>query len=80
LAALPEFEDSQQAEINTLGGLSLAEVERRIIISCLQKFDGNKKSAAQELGVTTRTLSNKLKQYREQGFSPQLTVCGGDDD
>jgi DNA-binding NtrC family response regulator len=50
-----------------LTGLPLAEVERKLIIASLRKFGGNKKSAAAELGVTARTLSNKIKQYRDEG-------------
>ncbi|MEL7497658.1 MAG: sigma-54 dependent transcriptional regulator [Planctomycetota bacterium] len=43
--------------------LTLAEIEKQTIIATLQKYDGNKRIAAEELGVTSRTLSNKLKQY-----------------
>ena len=52
----------------SLIGLPLADVERKLIIASLQKFSGNKKSAAAELGVTARTLTNKIKQYREEGY------------
>jgi DNA-binding NtrC family response regulator len=55
----------------TLIGLPLADVERKLIIASLQKFRGNKKSAAAELGVTARTLSNKIKQYRDEGLLNQ---------
>ena len=48
-----------------LTGMTLAEVERRMILASLKRFGGNKKSAAAELGVTSRTLSNKLKLYQE---------------
>jgi transcriptional regulator with PAS, ATPase and Fis domain len=44
--------------------MSLADVERHVIISNLQKFNGNKTAAAKQLGVTSRTLSNKIKRYR----------------
>ena len=66
----------------SLIGLPLADVERKLIIASLQKFRGNKKSAAAELGVTARTLTNKIKQYRDEGhfrhehllpISPNLT-------
>ena len=73
LAAIPKFsptspELTDQVGIKSFTGLSLADVERKLIISCLQRFEGNKKAAAEELGVTARTLSNKLKLYRDQGF------------
>jgi DNA-binding NtrC family response regulator len=73
--ALPELipSDPPSTEIasHSFTGMSLADIERQLIIACLEKFAGNKKSAAAELGVTARTLSNKLKLYQEQGFPCQ---------
>jgi len=43
---------------------NLADLEKQRIIFSLEKFAGNKKAAAAELGITPRTLSNKLKIYR----------------
>ena len=44
--------------------LTLQEVERRVILERLQRFDGNRTETAAALGVTTRTLRNKLASYR----------------
>jgi len=76
IKSLPSFDAQANSDLSTdhriptddeifdsLSGLSLAEVERRLILLCLQKYGGNKKSAAEQLGVTARTLSNKLKLY-----------------
>ena len=41
----------------------LAETERKIILAAIQKH-GTQKLAADYLGITSRTLSNKLKLYR----------------
>jgi DNA-binding NtrC family response regulator len=57
---------AQENDVDGLAGLTLAEVERRLILSSLSKFQGNKRLAAEELGVTARTLSNKLKAYSEE--------------
>jgi DNA-binding NtrC family response regulator len=43
--------------------LSLDEVERRHILSVLARAGGNKTRAAASLGITTRTLYNKLSEY-----------------
>jgi DNA-binding NtrC family response regulator len=43
--------------------ISLHELERRYIIKALQYFDGNKTKAAQALGITIKTLYNKLHEY-----------------
>jgi DNA-binding NtrC family response regulator len=44
--------------------LPLDEIERRVILSRLERCRGNKTAAAAELGVTSRTLRNKLQRYR----------------
>jgi two-component system response regulator HydG len=44
---------------------TLAEMERQAILKTLRAVGGNKTAAAQRLGVTVRTLQNKLKKYRE---------------
>ena len=46
-------------------GTPLAEVERRAILSTLEHFGGNKKKTAAALGVSLKTLYNRLKSYRE---------------
>lgn len=45
--------------------LPLREIERRVILSRLERFQGNKNEAAADLGVTARTLRNKMALYRE---------------
>lgn len=48
--------------------LPLDEIERRAILARLQLCGGNKTAAAAALGVTSRTLRNKLSQYRRLGY------------
>ena len=45
---------------------TLAENERHMILETLREVGGNRTAAALRLGVTTRTLQNKLKLYREE--------------
>lgn len=45
----------------------LAEVERRVILSTLEHFGGDKKKTASALGVSLKTLYNRLKAYRSDG-------------
>jgi DNA-binding NtrC family response regulator len=44
-------------------GRQIAEVGKSMILAALKRHSGNKTAAAAELGVTARTLSNKLKLY-----------------
>jgi DNA-binding NtrC family response regulator len=48
-------------------GHTVAEVERDLIIETLQHCLGNRTHAANVLGISIRTLRNKLKQYSEEG-------------
>ncbi|MBY0385349.1 sigma-54 dependent transcriptional regulator [bacterium] len=45
--------------------LTLHELERRYIVEALKHFDGNKTQAANALGITIKTLYNKLHEYGE---------------
>ena len=44
-------------------GLSLAEADRRLIMATLERFGGNKRKAAEVLGVSLKTLYNRLAAY-----------------
>ena len=49
-------------------GRTVSAVERDLIIDTLQHCLGNRTHAANILGISIRTLRNKLKLYNEQGF------------
>ncbi len=44
-------------------GTSLEEAEKQLILSTLASQDNNKTRAAQVLGISLKTLHNKLKAY-----------------
>jgi two-component system response regulator FlrC len=50
-----------------LVGKTVATVERELIIDTLSHCLGNRTHAANILGISIRTLRNKLKQYSEEG-------------
>lgn len=43
--------------------LSLADKEKEFIIKALEKYNGKRKNAATELGISERTLYRKIKEY-----------------
>ena len=43
--------------------LSLRDMERNAIIRALQRWEGNRTRAADELGISRRTLINKIQEY-----------------
>jgi len=50
------------------GGMqTLRDVERQMILQALQRTDNNRTHAAKILGISVRTLRNKLHEYRSQG-------------
>ncbi len=51
----------------TLVGKTVAEVEKDLILDTLSHCLGNRTHAANILGISIRTLRNKLKQYSDEG-------------
>ena len=47
-------------------GTPLAEVERAVILATLRRFDNHKEKTAAALGVSLKTLYNRLKDYAQQ--------------
>jgi len=47
--------------------VSLAEVEKQHILRMLEKCEGNRTNAAEQLGISIRTLRNKLNEYGVPG-------------
>ena len=56
-----------EAVQHTLVGMTVAEVERDLILNTLDHCIGNRTHAANILGISIRTLRNKLKQYSDEG-------------
>ena len=65
--APPSFREKGEGQAEDAGGPSLRkavdDVERRVIEKALQETGGNKTKAARELGVSIRTLYNKIGRH-----------------
>ena len=48
-------------------GTTIHEMERRLIVSTLNEVGGNRTKAAELLGISIRTLRNKLNEYKSDG-------------
>jgi len=57
------------AATRPLVGRKMSDVERDLIIDTVYHCLGNRTHAANILGISIRTLRNKLKQYNEEGLS-----------
>ena len=54
---------SDDASINA--GVTVREMERKLIMATMENVNANRSQAAEMLGISIRTLRNKLKEYRE---------------
>ena len=55
--------------VEHLIGHTLATVERQIILQTLRYHQGNRTYAANVLGISVRSLRNKIRAYGDQGES-----------
>jgi two-component system response regulator AtoC len=63
-ASVPER--GHDATLQIAIGTRIAEVERRMILATLAELDGDKERTAKTLGISLKTLYNKLKRYRAE--------------
>jgi two component, sigma54 specific, transcriptional regulator, Fis family len=61
---------------NYLIGRTMSEVERDLIIGTLSHCLGNRTQTANILGISIRTLRNKLKQYSDEGVEVPIPGNG----
>ncbi|MFN5614288.1 MAG: sigma-54 interaction domain-containing protein [Brevundimonas sp.] len=61
-------------------GQTVAEMEKALILDTLKHCLGNRTHAANILGISIRTLRNKLNEYAQEGLdipAPQSGIAGG---
>lgn len=58
-------------------GSTVAEVERRLMLATLEQCGGTKEKAAQMLGVSLKTLYNRLREYESQRESANEDAQAG---
>jgi DNA-binding NtrC family response regulator len=66
---LPQRFDSRKAaasKVRITGPISLRDLEMQAIYDALERHNGNKPEAAEELGISLKTLYNKLHKYEEE--------------
>ncbi len=63
--------------VEGLVGRSIADVERDMIVNTLEHCLGNRTHAANILGISIRTLRNKLNAYKDDGMNIPNSASGG---
>lgn len=73
---LPQTHKEEENEAAPTVGQTVAGMERKLIIDTLKHTLGNRTTAANILGISIRTLRNKLKQYQDEGFDVPPATLG----
>ena len=55
--------------------VSLAEIERKTILSTLELCRGSREETAQRLGISVSTLYRRLAEYRRDAMEPVETIA-----
>jgi two-component system response regulator HydG len=69
-----ELAEPDRLQIESLIGRTVEEVERELILHTLERCHGNRTSASSILGISVRTMRNKLRTFIEAG----IAVAAGD--
>lgn len=59
----PVVQDAVAEEISEAENLNLENTNKQMLIKALEKNNGNRKKAAEELGISDRTIYRKIRQY-----------------
>jgi len=57
----------RRAKLTDVAPTSLRSVEKMLILSALEMTRGNRTRAAELLGVSVRTIRNRIRDYEAQG-------------
>lgn len=73
---MPGAEPPAGLPVTAMVGRTVAEMERHLIVDTLRHTLGNRTHAAGILGISIRTLRNKLRQYGDEGLTvPPAPGC-----
>ena len=67
LLDIAENEPEPEVSISVNAGYTVREMEKKLIFRTLEDANDNRTRAAELLGISVRTLRNKLREYREEG-------------
>lgn len=65
--SIEDSTESYEAAVEKLVGLSMKEIEEKVIIATLKRNEGHRKNTAKMLGISERSLRNKIRAYKESG-------------
>ncbi|MCC6620536.1 MAG: sigma-54-dependent Fis family transcriptional regulator [Deltaproteobacteria bacterium] len=65
----PHPASDEPVALDVTGGASIHYLERQAILQALASCNGNRTHAARRLGISVRTLRNRLRDYRDEGIA-----------
>jgi len=65
---LPADDGARSEALAAAVGMRAEDVERELILRTLRSTDGNRTRTAELLDLTARTINNKIRLYRAQGY------------
>jgi DNA-binding NtrC family response regulator len=71
--AAPEAKTESSGVLTVRVGSTIAEVERRLIMATLKEYQEDKPKSASVLGISLKTLYNRLNQYQAPGAVAQAS-------
>jgi transcriptional regulator with PAS, ATPase and Fis domain len=77
IATTPQYPRGDDNAVVVEVGTTVDEAERQLILKTLNSTNNNKTRAAEILGITTKTLQNKLKEYASAGAAGTAASAGG---
>src|SRR5206468_4381454 len=75
-AAHHEHRVDDDRSVHVQVGTTVDEAERQLILKTLMSTNNNKTRAAEILGITTKTLQNKLKEYASTDAAAASNAAG----
>ena len=73
----PQVGDTQiGGRVNFTVGMSFEDIEREMLLKTLARCGNNKSRAARILGITSKTIYNRLVRYRAQGLLDDNLAAG----
>ena len=66
--AAPRAVTESDGSVRFAVGMSFEDIEREMLLKTLAASGNNKRRAARSLGITTKTIYNRLLRYRSQGL------------
>ena len=67
LLEFSEYEPERAVNFSVNTGYTVREMEKKLIFQTLKEVNDNRTNAAELLGISIRTLRNKLREYKEEG-------------